>query len=465
MTKGERMANLLNCSACAAPLDLAMAKGGMVRCPYCGNTTLLANEKRDDATRIETANGSLGSLIDQSVKLAEVARLAREGNKIEAIRLYREITGCGLKEAKDAVEQMESGGAVSFTYSTVQAKDTSPAMPSFNRSQARRTARAGLGLLLLIAIFFILPFVIIFFATRGFGLLISTRSATAQGAIPAIAAPRSSTPASASTPAGLASVAFEFGSKGIGAGQFEDARSVAVGGEGNIYVGEYSGGRVQAFDSAGKFITQWMADRDSALLNLAADRKGNVYVVQGGKILRYEGKTGRLIDEAPKPDRYEYYNDVSVALDGSLYALTQKTDVVRISSSGETKIIVNLNKALNERVSFSKLAVDGKGTIYAIATFEGPVFKFAPDGRFIDRFGKADESGRMSPPFGIAVDGQGRVYISNTSEGVQVFDANGEYIGNIGGGEVVFGMAVNDRNELFTTQRNRAKIVGYALNR
>jgi hypothetical protein len=39
------------------------------------------------------------------------AALAR-GNKIEAIKLYREVTGVGLKEAKDAVE---SGGVVGAT--------------------------------------------------------------------------------------------------------------------------------------------------------------------------------------------------------------------------------------------------------------------------------------------------------------------------------------------------------------
>lgn len=37
----------------------------------------------------------------------EVVTLIRQGNKIGAIKAYREQTGLGLKEAKDAVEQME----------------------------------------------------------------------------------------------------------------------------------------------------------------------------------------------------------------------------------------------------------------------------------------------------------------------------------------------------------------------
>jgi ribosomal protein L7/L12 len=35
---------------------------------------------------------------------AEVRRLAGEGKKIEAIKVHREQTGAGLKDAKDAVE-------------------------------------------------------------------------------------------------------------------------------------------------------------------------------------------------------------------------------------------------------------------------------------------------------------------------------------------------------------------------
>jgi ribosomal protein L7/L12 len=36
----------------------------------------------------------------------EVRRLAASGNLINAIKLYRERKGCGLKEAKDAVERI-----------------------------------------------------------------------------------------------------------------------------------------------------------------------------------------------------------------------------------------------------------------------------------------------------------------------------------------------------------------------
>ncbi|WP_393080357.1 ribosomal protein L7/L12 [Streptomyces sp. LN704] len=40
-------------------------------------------------------------------ELEQVAALVRDGRKIQAIKEYREFTGVGLKEAKDAVERME----------------------------------------------------------------------------------------------------------------------------------------------------------------------------------------------------------------------------------------------------------------------------------------------------------------------------------------------------------------------
>lgn len=39
---------------------------------------------------------------------SQVEAAVASGNKIEAIKIYREVTGCGLKEAKDAIERGES---------------------------------------------------------------------------------------------------------------------------------------------------------------------------------------------------------------------------------------------------------------------------------------------------------------------------------------------------------------------
>ena len=54
---------------------------------------------------------SQGRLADVSEPVAysdDVRGLVRAGRKIEAIKRYREETGVGLKEAKDAVDRLEA---------------------------------------------------------------------------------------------------------------------------------------------------------------------------------------------------------------------------------------------------------------------------------------------------------------------------------------------------------------------
>ena len=44
------------------------------------------------------------------VRSPEIRDALQRGNKIEAIKIYRELTGAGLAEAKRAIDQIESGG-------------------------------------------------------------------------------------------------------------------------------------------------------------------------------------------------------------------------------------------------------------------------------------------------------------------------------------------------------------------
>src|SRR5262245_28490113 len=106
-----------------------------------------------------------------------------------------------------------------------------------------------------------------------------------------------------------------FGSEGIGPGMFNDARSIGLDAEGNVYVGEYTGGRVQVFDPSGKFVTQWSVDPKMPLRGLTADRQGHVYIVQKGQISRYEGKTGNPLGQLKNEEGFDV---VKAKVDGGL---------------------------------------------------------------------------------------------------------------------------------------------------
>jgi sugar lactone lactonase YvrE len=262
----------------------------------------------------------------------------------------------------------------------------------------------------------------------------------------------------------FASVLLEFGSEGIGPGMFTDARSIAIDAAGRIYVGEYTGGRIQVFDPAGKFVTQWsIGDRKTLLRGLAADRQGVVYAVHGGGIDRYRGETGEKLGQM------EYqrsgFDDVSVAADGGLAAAWQsnRDDIVRFDANG--KVVRTIPAAISSASGDSELsmrvAVDGSGYIYALGRFNNAVFKFASDGKFLTRFGsEGNQPGQFRAPVSIAVDGQGRVYVGDI-KGIQVFDADGRYLTVINLKGVAFGMVFNDKNELFVIARDR--VIKYAV--
>jgi len=253
----------------------------------------------------------------------------------------------------------------------------------------------------------------------------------------------------------FAPVSLTFGSEGIGPGMFNDGRSIGVDGAGRIYVGEYTGGRIQVFDPAGKFVSQWsIGDRKTLLRGMAVDRKGTVYAVHDGTISRYSGETGEKIGDSERAN----YDDVTAAADGGLVAAAHggRDDIVVLDSTG--KVVRTIPAAISSASGDSELsmrvAVDGSGTIYALGRFNEGVFKFGRDGKFINRFGgKGDQPGQLRAAYSIAVDGYGRVYVGDI-KGIQVFDGDGRYLAKIDLKGPAFGMVFNDKNELFVIARD-----------
>jgi LSD1 subclass zinc finger protein len=323
------------------------------------------------------------------------------------------------------------------------------------RWHARRSGGSRNHYLIFVAIAMALGLSVAFFALR------SARPAppAAQTAnIPSPALPARQTPRAQAQDSGFATIALTFGSEGIGPGLFKDARSIAVDAAGNIYVGEYTGGRIQVFDAAGQFITQWIVDSKMPLRGMAADRKGMVYVVQRGVISRYEGASGKPAGQLEYPAGWGF-DDVAVTADGGLVAAWYKNrdDIVRFDNEGRTTLTIK--NAISGQTDSSELqtriAVDGRENIYALGAFNDAVFKFTREGKFVSRFGSdGDQRGQFRAPSAIAVDGQGRVYVSDF-KGIQVFDADGRYLDTIKVQGAASGMVFNDKGELFVVARTR----------
>lgn len=262
----------------------------------------------------------------------------------------------------------------------------------------------------------------------------------------------------------FATVALEFGQEGIGPGMMTDARSIGVDGKGNIYVGEYSGGRIQVFDANGQYLRQWTTvDPKMPLRGMTVDRQGTVYVAQRGVITRYDGETGDPLGKVKYPE--DGFDDVTVAPDGGLVGAWRRSrdDIIRFDARGN--VVRTIQGAISNAADRSELntrvAIDGLGNIYALGTFTSGVFKFSSEGKFLNRFGSSGhQAGQISSGDAIAVDGKGRVYVSDI-KGVQVFDSEGRYLAVFKPDGVAFGMVFNDKNELLIAARN--KVVKFAI--
>jgi len=283
---------------------------------------------------------------------------------------------------------------------------------------------------------------------------------------------------------GFASVMFAFGNEGIGPGFFTEPWAIAIDGKGRIYVGELEG-RVQVFDSTGKFISQWNTnDSTDQIRAIAASRQGTVYAVKGNAIYRYEGETGKLLGKV-QYSRQELgtgktgkdvtrsftFSDVNTTVGGGLvasgYDSDDRSDDI-ILFDPKDKAILTIHNALRdhsyegplhpqEATSCDHIAVDGLGNIYAIEQYGHAVYKFSSDGRFLNHFGK--NGLRMT--VAIAVDGKGRVYVSEQATAIWVFDSDGGYISTFNAS--ARGMVFNDRNELFVVNNYQHRVEKYIL--
>ncbi len=431
-----------------------------VPCSYCGSSVLL-HDVTGDGLDWDVETGEPPS-VDELQLLARISEILRRGNKIAAIKVYRSAYGTDLKTAKDAIERIERGERIVFT-ETVHVIDLTQVRKAI--SDAARLLDDGIDegkaiarvfLIVLVAcIVLVVGSVAALFAYESWK---NPETSIAPEADPSRSAqsPAGTDSRSVSTNPAVADVVLVFGTDGIGPGQFKDARSVAVDRSGRIYAADYTGGRVQVFDPSGNFVSQWMMSPRTALHRLATDGS-SVYVLQAGKVSRFEPGSGNPIGTIPgRP--IDGIDDLALGLDGSVTLVARSETIVRLRPDGSRILEVpDAISAITDRTELSvKVALDGNGDIYLLGGFQKSVFRFSSDGKFLNRFGSGgDGPGQFRSPSDVAVDGQGRVYVSDSS-GIHVFTGDGRYLHTFApGSEIVFGLAFDDRGNLYAACRTR----------
>lgn len=437
------MTQSFKCPSCSAPLEFEGKT--MQKCRFCGSSVIVPVGAIQNSNVFGTFGemnfGDFSSLTGKALKIAEIQQLIQSGSKIQAIKVFRETFPTGLKEAKDAVDAMERGESVDVSGMRVQTQNFHAANAQNQETIKKVTKVVGGG------------FLFVFLITAGLILgtavfVFYTVTSSVNRAIDQSFVSNSNTTTSEKPK--LVEELLKFGGKGNGAGKFEDNRHVAIDGSGRIYSSDYSGGKIQVFDANGKFLTQWTADPKMNLYEMAADRKGNVYILQNKGIFVYKGESGELVN---KLESYGF-RSMALALDGKIVVTTDKGITI---FDANLKIIQEFKDAVeraNAASSFENVAIDGNNQIYTVD--KGDICKFSADGKFLNRFkAKATIS-----PTSIAVDNKGRIFASNVSE-IHVFDAEGKPINSFPATQA-FGMTFNDADELFVAAR--PFVVKYKIN-
>jgi outer membrane protein assembly factor BamB len=232
-----------------------------------------------------------------------------------------------------------------------------------------------------------------------------------------------------------------FGSKGIGPGMLNDPRYIAVDGSGTVYVADYQGGRIQAFDPSGKLLHLWQVGSSKTIIDgMAANHQGVVWVAYDGEIYRYDGASGELLGKVSYSQGPEF-GDLAASPDGGLVGVWyegrwglitslegHRDDLVWFDANGNTLHTLSgfISGQTGDLALDTLVAVDGLGTIYAASS--GEIFKFTSGGKFVTRFPiQGDSSGSSYSVDAIAIDGQGRIFTASRGQ-ISVFAPDGRFL-------------------------------------
>jgi ABC-type Fe3+ transport system permease subunit/DNA-binding beta-propeller fold protein YncE len=272
-------------------------------------------------------------------------------------------------------------------------------------------------------------------------------------------------------------VAQVIGSRGVGVGQLNKPRSVAVDAQDNLYVVDMTG-RVQKFSSNGVFLLSWQmpqTDRGKPK-GLCRDRDGNIIVLEPhyqrlnvfspeGKLLAQWGKSGTNAGEftLPRAVAVDSRGEVSV----SEYSVLDR--VQRFTPRGE-KLLGGFGHSGTGPGELNRpegLCVDAQDRLYVADSCNHRIQVFSGEGKFLRAYGKPGKGiGELSYPYDICVDAAGRQYVCEFGNSrIQVFDANDRPLEIIGGPGVApgqfndpWGVALDSAGNLYVADSQNHRV-------
>jgi DNA-binding beta-propeller fold protein YncE len=270
-----------------------------------------------------------------------------------------------------------------------------------------------------------------------------------------------------------------WGDSGSAEGQFSLPFGLALDRSGKVYVADAGNYRVQAFTTAGVYLSQW-GDSGSAngqfkyLRNLAVGTSGSVYVVDiiNHSIQKFSGDGTYLTQWGTYGSGSgQFVAPWGVAVDASenVYVTdTYNRRVEKFSSAGNylTQWAVPATGVGVNDVP-AGVAVDDSNNVYVVVSNDDHggypcVQKFTSDGAYLTQWGSIGRgNGQFFDPDGIAVDAAGNVYVTDTENWrIQKFTRMGAYVtqwasgGDARGVCAPGGIAVDALGNVYVTEWN-----------
>jgi DNA-binding beta-propeller fold protein YncE len=234
------------------------------------------------------------------------------------------------------------------------------------------------------------------------------------------------------------------GSRGIGLGQFNKPRSVAVDRADNLYVVDMTG-RVQKFNAQGVFQSFWqMEDSPKGKpKGMATDNQGNLLVVEphfarvncfspAGVLLSQWGQNGTNAGQLafPRAIAVNSHDELYV----SEYNLAER--VQRFAGKAH-QFLNGFGRGGTGNGEFDRaegLGTDAQDRVYVADSCNHRIQIFSREGKFLRTHGSPGRGpGQFSYPYDVRIDDAGRQYVCEFGNSrIQIFDANDQPLETLG---------------------------------
>jgi sugar lactone lactonase YvrE len=250
-----------------------------------------------------------------------------------------------------------------------------------------------------------------------------------------------------------------------------------------IYVAETEGERrLLVYDLQGRLLAAAhppeAAGSETVPLWIAIDpQNGEVYVSDrpSGRIFVYD-RDGAWLRVFTPSRPIPGWSPIGLAFDaaGSLYVGDIGAGTPRVEMFDRSGALLRTFGSADNLSFPNGLAVDAAGRLYVADSNNGRVLLYAPDGRLLAQIGRGSGEGSLGLPRSVALDASGRVHICDTTaQGVFIFrpptGAEGgqrfDYIGfvgtpGIGDGQFSFpnGVAADGRGRIYITDSGNDRL-------